>query len=254
MNASILPALSTLEKEHGVRILYACEAGSRAWKIEGADSDYDIRFIYVRPMDAYLRLDIPRDVIERPIVDDLDITGWDLFKAARLLRKSNPPLLEWLFSPVIYWQDPSINRLRDIARAYYSSRAVFYHYRHMALGNYRQYIQNKGEVLTKKYLYALRPIVTLLYLEQRKVFPPVSFPSTLQGATLDAEVELRIHQLIRRKLANEELGMGPPDHVLNAFIELHLERWRIPPDERESERFPTELVNQLILDILQEKC
>lgn len=124
----------------------------------------------------------------------------------------------------------------------------------MAGGNYRQYIQGKDKILAKKYLYVLRPIVTLLYLEQRKVFPPVSLPSTLQGTTLDAEVELRIRQLIRRKCAGEELGMGDPDPVLNSFIDLHLERWRTPPDEREHERFPTELVNQLILDILQERC
>jgi hypothetical protein len=71
---------------------------------ESTDSDWDVRFIYVHPRDWYLSIDVEdkRDVIERPINDELDISGWDLRKALKLLRKSNPPLLEWLSSPIIY--------------------------------------------------------------------------------------------------------------------------------------------------------
>ena len=60
------------------------------------DSDCDVRFLYVHR----------RDVVEEPIADDLDVSGWELRKAPRLLRKSNPPLLEWLKSPVVYRHDP----------------------------------------------------------------------------------------------------------------------------------------------------
>src|SRR5438874_9271177 len=102
MYKRIQTALLTIAAEERVHILYACESGSRAWEFASHDSDYDVRFLYVRPKTAYLKLDQPRDVIERPIVDDLDINVWDIFKALRLLRKSNPPLLEWLFSPLVY--------------------------------------------------------------------------------------------------------------------------------------------------------
>ena len=89
-------ALAQVEAEQNVRVLYACESGSRAWGFASRDSDYDVRFLYVHRRDWYLSVEQGRDVIERPIADDLDVSGWELRKALRLLRKSNPPLLEWL--------------------------------------------------------------------------------------------------------------------------------------------------------------
>jgi predicted nucleotidyltransferase len=228
MEVAIQQALHDIE-QRGVRILYACEAGSRAWGIESKESDYDVRFIYVYPRDRYLSLDIPRDVIERPIVDDLDISGWDVFKALRLLRKSNPALLEWLFSTVIYREDSQvINDMRRIARSLIAPRVgLHYHYEHMARGNYRQYIKDKSPVLTKKYLYVVRPLVMLLYLDQHGSFPiSVNFPSILTAVQLDDEVRSHIVDLVARKQAGDALGMAAPDPVLNAFIEERLEAWK----------------------------
>src|SRR5581483_4238741 len=130
-------------------------------------------------IEAYLRLDTPRDVIER-MVGELDMSGWDIFKALRLLRKSNPPLLEWLFSPVVYMENsPAIAELREIAQRLYSSTSLHYHYYHMANGNYRQYLQDKTEIILKKYLYVLRPLVALLFLEQQQQLPSTNFLETL---------------------------------------------------------------------------
>jgi len=91
MKSQILSRLHEIEAEENVRIVYACESGSRAWGFPSADSDYDVRFLYVRPMEWYLSIDVKRDVIERPVQDGLDISGWDLKKALRLFCKSNPP-------------------------------------------------------------------------------------------------------------------------------------------------------------------
>jgi hypothetical protein len=114
-------ALAQVEAERNVRVLFACESGSRAarpptnphyslppprWGFASHDSDYDVRFLYVHRRDWYLSVEDRRDVIEQPISDDLDVSGWELRKALRLLRKSNPPLLEWLKSPVVYRHDP----------------------------------------------------------------------------------------------------------------------------------------------------
>src|SRR5437867_10530124 len=101
--ASVRRKLAGIEEAHGVRVLFAVESGSRAWGFPSPDSDYDVRFVYLHPRDWYLSLVERRDVIEVPIDgDDQDISGWDFRKAMRLLLRSNPPLYEWLVSPIVY--------------------------------------------------------------------------------------------------------------------------------------------------------
>jgi predicted nucleotidyltransferase len=127
--------LENIEEEEQVKIFYACESGSRAWGFPSADSDYDVGFLYLHPRDWYLSIDLEtkRDVIERPIDDGLDFSGWDLRKALKLLRKSNPPLIEWLGSPTIYREHFSVaTQMRDLLTRYYSPEASQYHYLHMA--------------------------------------------------------------------------------------------------------------------------
>ena len=93
--------LEKVQSEEEVKILYACESGSRAWGFPSNDSDYDVRFIYIRKPEFYLSIDEERDVIEKPILDDIDLSGWDLKKTLKLFRKSNPPLLEWFQSSIV---------------------------------------------------------------------------------------------------------------------------------------------------------
>ena len=118
VRARIGAELEDIEQREGVRIFYACESGSRAWGFPSTDSDYDVRFLYARPSDWYLSINVEtkRDVIERPIVDVWDVNGWDIRKALQLLKKSNPPLLEWLHSPVVYRETGDFAaRLRTLA-------------------------------------------------------------------------------------------------------------------------------------------
>jgi predicted nucleotidyltransferase len=118
MRATILDCLRGVEAEHGVHILYACESGSRGWGFASPDSDYDVRFVYVHRLDWYLTVDPGRDVIEKPISGELDVSGWDLRKALKLLHGSNPVLHEWLRSPIVYRQDETwAPRLRALADA-----------------------------------------------------------------------------------------------------------------------------------------
>lgn len=65
MRERIIELLHSIEAEHGVKVLYACESGSRAWGFASPDSDYDVRFVYVRPLEDYLSLVPVRDVIEK---------------------------------------------------------------------------------------------------------------------------------------------------------------------------------------------
>lgn len=102
MEKLIYRKLREIEKEENIKILLAVESGSRAWGFASPDSDYDVRFIYVRAKEDYLRLVKIRDVIELPINELLDINGWDLQKTLRLLYNSNPTLFECGFLLQLY--------------------------------------------------------------------------------------------------------------------------------------------------------
>ena len=175
-------ALAQVETERNVRVLFACESGSRAWGFASRDSDYDVRFLYVHRRDWYLSVEDRRDVIEQPIADDLDVSGWELRKALRLLRKSNPPLLEWLKSPVVYRHDPVFAaEFGALATEFYSPRRCFAHYLHMAFGNWRDYLRGRDEVSLKKYLYVFRPLLACRWIERQLGQVPMLF-AQLVGA------------------------------------------------------------------------
>jgi predicted nucleotidyltransferase len=209
----IVEQLQNIEREQQVRIVYACESGSRAWGFASRNSDYDVRFIYVRRQQDYMTLFPPRDVIELPLSDELDINGWDIKKALLLLRKSNPPLLEWLQSPIVYQQDERfVQPIRAIAETIFASKAAMYHYLHMASGNYRMYLRG-DRVKTKKYFYVLRPLLA----------PPIQFKRLVDELVpVNSELREQIHILLMHKKAGDELDDGPANGILNLFIEQQL--------------------------------
>lgn len=216
----IMEELSRIESEEGVRILYACESGSRAWGFPSKDSDYDVRFIYIRSVDWYLSIVEKRDVIERPISDMLDINGWDLRKALYLFRKSNPPLLEWLQSPLAYAERLSTaENIRALSSLIFSPRSCMYHYLNMAKGNYRDYLQGE-QVKAKKYFYVLRPILACSWIEKYNTMPPIVFEELVNDSIPpDSELYSAIQLLLERKRAGDELQLEPRLSLINDFLE-----------------------------------
>lgn len=221
---AVVEELRRIEETYDVRVLYACESGSRAWGFASKDSDYDVRFLYVHARDWYLSIEDRRDVIEVPVSDVLDVSGWELRKALRLLRKSNPPLLEWLKSPVVYAQDERfVREFRELAAEYYSPVRCFKHYLHMAFGNARDYL--KGELVwRKKYLYVLRPMLACRWIERGFGEPPMLFDELVEGVIGDAEVRSSVDALLAEKKAGKELDRALRIEVLSRFIEAELRR------------------------------
>ena len=231
MLTEIHSALQHIQDQETVRILYACESGSRAWGFPSRDSDYDVRFIYVRARDWYLSIDLERrrDVIERPISDQLDVSGWDLRKALQLLRKSNPPLLEWLNSPIVYLDHyDAAAHFKRLLPMYYSPTACMFHYLHMARGNYRDYLRG-DQVWVKKYFYVLRPLLAVKWIEAGYGVVPMAFPTLLERLVTDRVLKQEIATLLERKQAGDELDHGPRNEVIGAFIESELARLETAP-------------------------
>ena len=208
-----------------MRVLFACESGSRAWGFASRDSDYDVRFLYVHRRDWYLSVEDRRDVIERPLTDDLDVSGWELRKALRLLRKSNPPLLEWLKSPVVYQHDPAFAaEFGALAAEFYSPQRCFAHYLHMASGNWRDYLRGREQVSLKKYLYVFRPLLACRWIERQLGQVPMLFAQLVENVLEEPEVRAALDELVARKQAGDELAVAPPVEALSRFVEVELAR------------------------------
>ena len=220
VTAAIQETLQRLEQEEDIIVLLAVESGSRAWGFPSTDSDYDVRFIYIRRPEWYLSIDLEnrRDVIERPIEDAIDLSGWDIRKALKLFQKSNPPLLEWLQCPIVYRERFSLaDRLRGLLPEFNSPKATFFHYLHMARGNIREYL--KGDMVwRKKYFYVLRPLLAMRWIDQGRGPVPIEFQK-LVDATLDDPVLIAaIANLVSAKMAGAELDQGPRIPTISNFI------------------------------------
>ena len=218
-NTQINQLLDRVERDHRVRVLFAVESGSRAWGFASPDSDYDVRFVYVHQREWYLSLDDQRDVVE--VTDgDLDVSGWELRKALRLLRKSNASLLEWLGSPVVYREDKRLaNELRDLATECLSVGRCFQHYFYLARGQYERYLM-ADRVRLKKYFYVLRPLLACRWLEKRSQSVPVVFQTLLDATVKEPEVRAAVETLLQRKKLAGEQEARLPDPVLHRFQPL----------------------------------
>lgn len=202
MRKEIINKLKEIEKREHVKIIYAIESGSRAWGFESIDSDYDVRFIYVREKEDYLCLDEKSDVIELPIDEVFDISGWDIKKALRLLYKSNPSLLEWFASPIVYKETKEASYIREVIPLYFSQKKLYHHYQKMAK-TLLKYI-NKEKVPVKKYLYILRCILSSQYIVHNKKQPPIEIERLIE-CELPNELREDINKLLMiKKNSNEK--------------------------------------------------
>ena len=217
MEALIKEKLHEIEQRENCRILLAVESGSRAWGFASPDSDYDVRFIYVRPRESYLRLNRVRDVIELPINGVLDINGWDVDKTLKLLHKSNPTVFEWFSSPIVYQTTDFTEAFKPVMRRYFSSKNGLWHYLQMAEGNYREYLRG-DMVKAKKYFYVLRPILACRWILEKGTPPPMLF-SELAASQLPDYLEKTVAKLLDLKMNSPEVKMIPRIDILNAYMD-----------------------------------
>jgi len=223
MEQEIRAELSRLEAKDDVRVLYAVESGSRAWGFASTDSDWDVRFLYARRPDWYLSVQDRRDVLEYPISAGLDVSGWDVKKALVLFARSNPPLMEWLRSPIVYRDDGwTAGALRELSVRFFSPRSCMHHYLHMAEGNYREYLRGDF-VRLKKYFYVLRPVLACRWIEAHQTMPPTEF-EPLAREHLPAGLRPVLDDLLARKRAGDELDQGAVIPALNRFLDEDITR------------------------------
>jgi uncharacterized protein len=249
----ILEEIKRLEEQHDIKICYVVESGSRAWGFPSKDSDYDVRFIYVHRQEWYLSIDEKRDVIELPINDLLDMNGWELRKALKLFRKSNPPLMEWLHSGIVYYQAFSlVDKMKAIQEKVFLPQSALYHYLNMAKGNYRDYLQGE-QVKIKKYFYVLRPILACMWIEKYNSVPPILFQNLVEDLLDEGELKRNVLTLLNRKMSGEELSLEQKLPMINDFIEKEIFRLEeYTKSLKVSKDNITPLLDELFREVLEE--
>lgn len=216
---NVLEIIKEIETKNNVRVLYACETGSRAWGFASPDSDYDIRFIYKHNLDWYLSLSEKKDFINMAIKDDLDITGWDLRKSLQLLQKSNAALIERFQSPIEYFAvDNFKNEFKDLIREYYSPIAVFYHHYSLAR-KFRDEIVGKDDIKLKSYFYLVRSLLSCNWIIKNSNVVPMDIESLMALTSVSNQNLLK--KLIKLKSTVGEKCLHKTDaSLINLVTEL----------------------------------
>ncbi len=216
MNALVPQKLKEMERVCHITVLWAVESGSRAWGFASPDSDFDVRFIYKRTPQAYLALNPGRDVIELPVDDTWDVSGWDLDKALKLLQKSNPTLYEWFQSPIRYYETGFSQRIASLMKECFSEKRMLHHYLNTAKQHMKDYL--RGDTLKpKQYFYALRPILACEWIRTEHTAPPVPF-SELCRAVLPAKMTSPVEHLLDLKMNHPERAEISPIQEIDEFL------------------------------------
>lgn len=207
--------LREIELKKSIKILYACETGSRAWGFPSPDSDYDIRFIYMHERDWYLSLSQRKDTIEH-MDGDLDITGWDLRKSLVLLKKSNATLIERFQSPIEYFSAEGFKReFKSLIEVYYSPTAVFFHHYSLAQKFWEE-LKDKEEVKLKSYFYLIRSLLSCNWIVKDKSVLPMDIEGLMK--LIDTERRDEIRDLIKLKGGVGEKYLHKKDESLNKWV------------------------------------
>ena len=251
MQQEIAARLNRIEEERSVRIIFAAESGSRSWGLASPDSDYDVRFIYVKPLPQYLRINEGADFIEWQLDAVYDINGWDLKKALGQLYKGNASLFEWRHSPMIYRTTPEWETVSKVFEGYFSEKALVRHYYGLAKSTFMNHLQ--GDNLSyKKYFYALRPLLSARHIEILHEFPPLVFTELLErDQALPRELRDAVSGILDIKKQIAEKDLRPRIPVISAFIEAELEAQQemlaALPDDRQRDY---DALNQVFQEIV----
>lgn len=251
MKEQIVSKLNSIEKNYDIKIIHAVESGSRAWGFASKDSDYDVRFIYVRPLEYYLALQKTNDILNCELNDVFDINGWDIQKVLRLAYKSNPTIFEWSLSPIVYKTSLSFESIKNTIFKYFSCKSGLYHYLNTAKSNYREYLKVE-QVRLKKYFYVIRPLLACRWILNKQTPPPMLF-SELVEAELPSYMKPHIDYLLNIKMNSNEKDFGKKilpinEYIESEFIDIHDLITKIPKEDTRE----WQPLNDLFLKVLKE--
>ena len=232
-----------IEKENNIRILFAVENGSRAWRISSEDSNYDVRFVFVRPLNEYLQINKPAEVINiffdrslNPCTPEntlVDFSGLDVFKFVKMLSSSNPTTIEWLVSDIVYYGNQN-KVFKEFAMKNFSKISLYHRYKSMCRNNYLKYLKSGSDVTYKRYLYAFRGLINAKWAANFRTIPPINFNETLNKskALLPKSILNKLHDIIKLKLQGKEKDIIQNIVKMDNYVESFLKDDGEAPSEK----------------------
>ncbi len=254
MNDVILEKLNNIENEHKIKIIYSIESGSRGWGFPSMDSDYDVRFVYVKSKYYYLSIDEKPDFIEYPIDHVLDINGWDIKKILLHIKKSNPSILEWFSSPIVYLDKYNFkNSINDVICEYFLKTNAMYHYFHLSFKKFQDNLRS-DEIKIKTIFYILRPIFCLMCIEKNNSMPPMEFKKLVDTSDVSDDIKDDIYYLLTVKSKSNEGFFVNKSPVLWKFIKEKINYYENYLKNMEKDTITSyDKLNEIFIRILEEE-
>ena len=244
MKEEIKAKCKQIEKEENIKILFAVESGSRSWRMASSNSDYDVRFVFVRPVEEYIAIDKRGEVIAKAFDKDMqpmsqegcevDIVGFDVFKFTKMLSSSNPTVIEWLKSDIVYYGEQN-EVFKEYAEKSFKKISIYFHYKSMCKQNYLKYIRSRDNVTYKRYLYAMRGLINAKFIINVGVLPPISFTKTLEqcNAFISKNILDKLKEVIESKKSGKEKDIIQNIVKIDNYIEGFLKDDSEAPREKQ---------------------
>ena len=144
-------------------IHYRCVVGSRAYGLEGPDSDTDRRGFYLPPADLHWSL---RGVPEQLEDDATQECYWELAKFLDLALRANPNVLECLYTPLIEHVTPLASELLEM-RSSFLSKLAYQTFNGYVLSQFRkleQDVRSRGAIRWKHVMHMIRLLLSAVTL------------------------------------------------------------------------------------------
>lgn len=219
MRDKIMTLLRDLEKQHDIKILMAVNYGSRCFGYASAESDWDVRFIYVHRPEWYFSIAKTDDVIEMMIEEEyLDIEGYDLKKALNLLARTNPIESDWLHANDYYILDEDfLQTMLSFEAQCYNSHHAMYHFYSISVKHNQRYLDK--EVTLKRFIYYMRGLLSCRWVEQHGCHPPVNVDELIDATITDNDnVREKAHRLLELKRTGKSHDMEIVDTELSDYV------------------------------------
>lgn len=170
--------LRQLEEEKNIKIILAKDIGSKAWKLDSPESDTDIGILYTQEPKTYVKLKGYKQNIDTELGQDIDIQGWNIDRYMKLLKQSNPAVVEHLLSDTTYLRE-SVETTYDMetyTMSEFKPLALMQHYHSLAENQYKSYLKNGSRKTVKKTLYTLKALTHKRHVENTHTAPDPNFP------------------------------------------------------------------------------